>query len=131
MTLKTRIRFLKSLPRGTRLSYGGTFTTKRESLIATLPIGYADGYSHGLSNRGEVLIRKIRAPVVGKICMDYTLVDVTDVPRVSAGDEVILFGKQGREKITADEIAEKVNSISYEVLCLVGKRVPRVYKENR
>ena len=129
MTLKTRIHFLKSVPPGTRISYGGTFKTKRESLIATLPIGYADGYSHHLSNHGEVLIHGKRAPVVGKVCMDFIMVDVTDIPRVSVGDEVILMGRQGREQITAEEIAEKINSISYEVLCMIGKRVPRVYKE--
>jgi alanine racemase len=128
MTLKTRIHFLKSVPPGTRISYGGTFTTKRESLIATLPIGYADGYSRHLSNQGEVLIRGKRAPVVGKVCMDFITVDVTDIPHVSMGDEVVLMGKQGREQISAEEIAEKINSISYEVLCSIGKRVPRVYK---
>ena len=129
MTLKTCIHFLKMVPTGTRISYGGMFTTKRESLIATLPIGYADGYSHRLSNHGEVLIHGKRAPVVGKVCMDFIMVDVTDIPHVSVGDEVILIGKQGREQITAEEIAEKINSISYEVLCLIGKRVPRIYKE--
>jgi len=128
MTLKTRIHFLKSVPSETRISYGGTFTTKRESLIATLPIGYADGYSRHLSNHGEVLIHGKRAPVAGKVCMDFIMVDVTDIPRVSVGDEVILMGRQGREQITAEEIAVKINSISYEVLCLIGKRVPRVYK---
>jgi len=131
MTLKTRIHFLKSVPSGARISYGGTFTTKRESLIATLPIGYADGYSHRLSNDGEVLIHGMRAPVVGKVCMDFIMVDVTDIPRVSVGDEVILMGRQGKEKITAEEIAEKIKSISYEVLCMIGKRVPRVYKEGK
>jgi alanine racemase len=129
MTLKTRIHFMKSVPHGTRISYGGTFATKRESLIATLPIGYADGYSRHLSNHGEVLIHGKRAPVVGKVCMDFIMVDVTDIPRVSVGDEVILMGKQGRGQITAEEIAEKINSISYEVLCAIGKRVPRIYKE--
>jgi len=129
MTLKTRIHFLKPVPSGTRISYGGTFTTKRESMIATLPIGYADGYSRHLSNRGEVLIHGKRAPVVGKVCMDFIMVDVTDVQPVSVGDEVVLMGRQGREQITAEEIAEKMDSISYEVLCGIGKRVPRVYKE--
>jgi len=129
MTLKTRIHFLKPVPSGTRISYGGTFTTKRESFIATLPIGYADGYSRHLSNHGEVLIHGKRAPVVGKVCMDFIMVDVTDIPHVSVGDEVVLMGRQGREQITAEEIAEKINSISYEVLCLIGKRVPRIYKE--
>jgi alanine racemase len=129
MTLKTHIHFLKSVAPGTRISYGGTFITKRESLIATLPIGYADGYSRHLSNQGQVLIRGKRAPIVGKVCMDFTMVDVTEIPNVSLGDEVILMGKQGKEQITVEEIAKKINSISYEVLCLVGKRVPRIYKE--
>ena len=128
MTLKTRIHFLKSVPPGTRISYGGTFKARRKSLIATLPIGYADGYSRHLSNHGEVLIHGKRAPVVGKVCMDFIMVDVTDIPRVSVGDEVVLMGKQGKERITPEEIAEKINSISYEVLCLIGKRVPRIYK---
>lgn len=128
MTLKTRIHFLKSVPPGARISYGGTFKAKRESLIATLPVGYADGYSRHLSNRGEVLIRGKRAPVAGKVCMDFITVDVTDIPRVSIGDEVVLIGRQGREQISAEEIARKINSISYEVLCGIGKRVPRIYK---
>ncbi|MDP2972952.1 MAG: alanine racemase, partial [Deltaproteobacteria bacterium] len=127
LTLKTRIHFLKSVPPGSRISYGGTFVTKRESLIATLPIGYADGYSCHLSNRGEALIRGRRVPVIGRVCMDLTMVDVTDIPKVSAGDEAILIGRQGRERITVDEIAKKIGSIPYEVLCLVGRRVPRVY----
>jgi alanine racemase len=129
MTLKTRIHFLKSVAPGTRISYGGAFITKRDSLIATLPIGYGDGYSRHLSNQGQVLIRGKRAPVVGKVCMDFIMVDVTEIPNVSLGDEVILMGKQGKEQITAEEIAKKINSISYEVLCLIGKRVPRIYKE--
>lgn len=128
LTLKTSIPFIKSVPAGTRISYGGTFVTRRESLMAILPIGYADGYSTRLSNQGEVLIREKRAPVVGRVCMDLIVVDVTDIPGVSTGDEVVLIGRQGREQITADEIAKKIGSISYEVLCLIGKRVPRVYK---
>jgi alanine racemase len=129
MTLKTRIHFLKSVAPGTRISYGGTFLAKKESLIATIPIGYADGYSRQLSNQGEVLVRGKRAPIVGKVCMDLIMVDVTEIPDVSSGDEVIMIGKQGNEEITVDEIARKIGSISYEVLCSVGKRVPRVYKE--
>jgi alanine racemase len=128
MTLRTKIHFLKSVPPGAKISYGGTYVTQRESLIATLPIGYADGYNRLLSNRGEVLIHGKRAPLVGVVCMDFVMVDVTGIPGVSIGDEVILMGKQGKEEISAEEIAEKVNSISYEVLCSVGKRVPRVYK---
>jgi alanine racemase len=128
MTLKTKIHFLKTVPPGSKISYGGTFVTERESLIATLPIGYADGYNRLLSNRGEVLIRGKRAPLVGVVCMDFVMVDVTGIPAVSVGEEVILMGRQGKEEITAEEIAEKVHSISYEVLCSIGKRVPRVYK---
>jgi alanine racemase len=131
MTLKTRIHFLKSVPPGSRISYGGTFATRRESLIATLPIGYADGYSRQLSNRGEVLIRGKRAPVVGKVCMDFIMVDATGIPNVSIGDEVVLMGSQGGEQITAEEIADKIKSISYEVFCTVGKRVPRIYVDKK
>ncbi|MDP3015964.1 MAG: alanine racemase, partial [Deltaproteobacteria bacterium] len=129
LTLKTRIHFLKSVPTGSRISYGGTFVTRRESLIATLPVGYADGYSARLSNQGEVLIRGKRAPVVGRVCMDLIMVDVTGIPGISKGDEAILIGRQGEERITADEIAKKIGSIPYEVLCLIGKRVPRVYPD--
>ncbi len=128
MASKTRIHFLKRVPPGVRISYGGAFTTKRESLIATLPIGYADGYSRRLSNCGEVLVHGRRAPVVGKVCMDLIMVDVTDIPHVSLGDEVVLMGKQGKGQITPEEIADKIDSISYEVLCSIGKRVPRIYK---
>jgi len=128
MTLKTRIHFLKSVPSGFRISYGGTFVTRRESLIATLPIGYADGYSRTLSNRGEVLVHGKRVPVVGKVCMDFIMVDVTDIPKVSLGDEVVLIGSQGKEMITAEEIAGRINTISYEVFCSIGKRIPRIYK---
>lgn len=129
MNLKTKIYYLKQVPPKSRISYGGTFQTERKSLIATLPIGYADGYSHHLSNCGEVLIRGKRAPVIGRVCMDFIMVDVTDIPRVSEGDEVVLIGRQGREEITADEIANKIGTISYEILCSIGKRVPRIYKE--
>jgi alanine racemase len=128
MTLKTRIHFLKSVPPGTKISYGGTFVTRRESLIATLPIGYADGYNRSLSNRGQALVRGKRAPIIGKVCMDFIMADVTDISDVSIGDEVVLMGTQGKEQITAEEIADKINSISYEVFCSVGKRVPRIYR---
>ena len=131
MTLKTRIHFLKEVPPGTRVSYGGTFVTKRKSLIATLPIGYADGYNCHLANQGEVLVRGRRAPVVGKVCMDLIMVDVTRVPGVSQGDEVVLMGKQGKERITVEEVAEKVKTIPYEILCCVGKRVPRIYRPGK
>ncbi len=128
LTWKTRIHFIKKVPAGARISYGGTYVTQRESLIATLPVGYADGYNTRLSNRGEVIIRGKRAPVVGRVCMDLIMVDVTDIPGVSKGDEVILIGQQAKEKVTVDEMARKIDSIPYEILCLIGKRVPRVYK---
>jgi alanine racemase len=127
MRLRTAIEFLKRVPAGTRISYGGTYITQRESLIATLPVGYGDGYNRLLSNRGEVLLRGKRVPVIGRICMDLTMVDATDVEGASVGDEVVLMGGQGGDEIRAEEIAEKIGTISYEVLCMVGKRVPRVY----
>ena len=127
MNLSTKIISLKKVPQGTSISYGRTFTCKRESLIAALPIGYADGYSRALSNRGEVLIRERKAPVVGVVCMDLVMIDVTDIPGVGLGDEAILMGSQGSEVITAEDIAEKMSTISYEFLCGIGPRIPRVY----
>lgn len=126
LTLKTRIVFLKEIERGTSVSYGRTYTTKRKSKVATLPIGYADGYSRALSNRGLAAIRGCKAPVIGRICMDQCLVDVTDVPGVELGDEVILYGG-GYDFLSVTAIADMLGTISYEVLCDIGKRVPRVY----
>jgi alanine racemase len=127
LSLATRIVFLKKMPSGVPISYGRTFVTRRPSLIATIPIGYADGYSRGLSNRGEALVRGVRVPVAGRVCMDMCMLDVTDVPGVSERDDVVLIGAQGREEISADDIAELTGTISYEVLCGVSRRVPRVY----
>ncbi len=127
MTIKSRIALIKKVPRGTSISYGRTFITERESTIATIPAGYADGYNRLLSNRGEVLINGCRAPVAGRVCMDTTMVDVTDVADVTYDSEVVLMGKQGDEAITADEIASRTGTIAYEVLTSVGKRVKRVY----
>lgn len=127
LSLVTRIAFLKKVPAGVPISYGRTFVTKRESLIATLPIGYADGYSRRLSNKGEVLVRGARVPVVGRVCMDMCMVDVTDVAGVNEGDDVVLIGAQGSERITADEIAKITGTIAYEVLCGISSRVPRIY----
>ncbi|HVE73265.1 MAG TPA: alanine racemase [Thermoanaerobaculia bacterium] len=123
MRWRTAVARLKELPPGHAIGYGTTFTTKRASLIATLPVGYADGYNRRLSNRGEVLVRGQRAPVVGRVSMDLTTVDVTDVEGVSAGDDVVLLG----DGITAEELAAKLDTISYEVFCNVSARVPRVY----
>jgi alanine racemase len=127
LCLATAVAFLKRVPAGTPLSYGGTFVTRRESLIATLPVGYADGYRRACSNRADVLVRGRRAPVVGTVCMDLCLADVTGIPGVAVGDEVILIGGQGGERITADELAAHAGTISYEVFCGIGPRVPRVH----
>ncbi len=128
LSLITRIAFLKKVPPGTPVSYGRTFTTKRESVIATLPIGYADGYCRCLSNKGPALVRGVRVPVVGRVCMDMCMIDVTDVPGVREGDDVVLIGSQGSERITADHIAAISGTIAYEVLCGISSRVPRVYQ---
>ncbi|MEK6678642.1 MAG: alanine racemase [Nitrospirota bacterium] len=127
MSLKTKILHLKRVLAGAYISYGRTFVAKRESIIATLPIGYADGYSRALSNKGSVIVKGKKAPIAGRVCMDMTMIDVTDIDGVDVNDEVVLIGKQGKETITADDIAMLTNTISYEVLCCVGKRVPRVY----
>lgn len=128
MTFKTRVLQTKQMPAGTGVSYGHTFVTSRPSLIGVLPVGYADGYRRGLQHGGEVLIRGHRAPVVGAVCMDLTMVDLTDVPGAAPGDEVILWGGSGEQSISVNEVARLVQTISYEMLCTVGKRVPRIYK---
>jgi alanine racemase len=128
LTWKTGIIHLKQVPAGTPISYGGTWVAPRESLVATLPIGYADGYSRMYSNRARVLVRGRRAPIAGRVCMDLCMVDVTDVPGVAVGDEVVLLGEQGSERITAEELAGLAQTIHYEVICAVGARVPRRVK---
>lgn len=127
MTLKSRVAHLFDLSVGESVSYGRRFVAERPSRIATLPIGYADGWSRLLSNRGSVLVRGRRVPIVGTVCMDLTMVDVTDVPGVSVGDEVVLIGRQGDGVITADEVATATDTISYEVFTRIGERIPRRY----
>jgi alanine racemase len=129
MRWRTEVARLKELPAGHAVGYGMTFRTRRPSRIATLPVGYADGYNRLLSNRGEVLIRGQRAPVVGRVSMDLVTVDVTDIDGATMRDEVVLLGRQGQDEITADEIAKKIGTISYEVFCSVSARVPRVYRD--
>ena len=124
MKWRTEIMRLKDLPAGRAIGYGTAFRTKRTSRIATLPVGYADGYDRLLSNRGEVLVRGRRAPVVGRVSMDLVTIDVTDVAGASLGDEVELLG----ETITAQELAEKTSTITYEIFCRISARVPRVYR---
>jgi len=127
LRLTTRIVQVKRVPKGTGISYGRTFVTKRESLIACLPIGYADGYSRRLSNKGQVLIRQQRVPIVGRVCMDMTLVDVSKVPEVRLGDEAVLLGQQGNQAIRADEISGWAGTIPYEVLSILNPRIARTY----
>jgi alanine racemase len=124
MKLKTRVIQVKQVPPGIPVSYGGTFVTKRPTVIAILPIGYADGYMRNLSNRAKVSTKGYSAPVVGKVCMDLTIIDVTDVPGIKEDDQVILFGD---ESVTVEDVARWAGTISYEILSITGKRVPRVY----
>lgn len=123
MTFKTKVSEVKVVPPGTPISYGRTFITKKKTTVATLPVGYADGYNRLLSNQGEVLIKGHRAPVIGAICMDMCMVDASSVEDVRPGDEAILFG----EELPVDEIAAKIGTINYEVVCNVNPRVPRIY----
>ncbi len=129
MTFTTRVLQVKTVPAGTGISYGHTYRTTRETTLAVLPVGYEDGFSRMLSNRGEVLIHGKRAVVRGRVCMNLCMVDVTGIKGVQAGDEVVLLGTQGEEYISADEIAGRIGSISYEVLCLFGNNNERKYKE--
>jgi alanine racemase len=129
MTLKTRLLQVKHVAAGTGVSYGHTFVTSRPSVIGVLPVGYADGYRRGLQHGGEVLIRGRRAPVVGAVCMDLTMVDLTDVPEAAAGDPVVLWGGSGEDAMSANDVAHMVSTIAYELLCTVGSRVPRVYRD--
>jgi alanine racemase len=128
MTFKTRLMQIKRAPAGSGVGYGHTFITPRESLIGVLPVGYADGYRRGLQHGGEVIVRGVRAPVVGAVSMDLTTIDVTDIAGASVGDEVILWGESGGEVISVNDVARLAQTISYEMLCTVGKRVPRVVR---
>jgi len=129
MTFKSRIIQIKRLPPNSGISYGRTYITPREVLIATIPVGYDNGYIKSLSNKGEVLIGGRRANVVGTVCMNLLMVDVTNVPNVQVNDEVVLLGRQMEDVITAEEVAEKAGTISYEIYCAFGNRNQRVYKE--
>lgn len=127
MTLKTQVVHVKELPEGHYISYGKKYCTMHKTKIATIPIGYADGYSRRLSGKGRVLIRGQYAQVVGNICMDQFMVDVTHIPDISVGDEVVVFGKQGNLEVTVEELARLTDTINYEIMCMIGKRVPRRY----
>jgi alanine racemase len=127
MSFRTSVAQVKKVPAGTGVSYGHRFVAERSTVLAAIPVGYADGYSRLLSNCGEVLIRGKRAKVAGTVCMDWTLIDVTDIRGVEVGDEVTLLGRDNGQGVTAEEWAERIGSISYEVFCQVSKRVPRIY----
>lgn len=127
MELKTHVVYIKEVPAGTGISYGLTYITKRKTKVATIPVGYADGYSRNLSNTGQVIIRGKYAPIIGRICMDYFMVDVTDIENVSQGDTVTLLGKDGNCEISVERLAEWSHSFPYEIICTVGKRIPRIY----
>jgi len=127
MQFKTSVSALKTIPAGQPVGYGCTFAAEKETVIAVVPVGYADGYPRSLSNRGYVAVRGRRAPIAGRICMDQTMIDVTGVPGVREGDEVVLFGSSGGNELPVDETAALAQTIHYETVCQVGKRVPRVY----
>lgn len=123
----TKIALVKTVPEGTAVSYGSTFVTKRRTRLGVCPVGYADGYLRGLSNRAEVLVNGKRTHVIGNVCMDMTMIDLTDIPAAKVGDEVILCGKQGDEEISVEKLANWLGTIPYEILCHIGARVPRIY----
>ena len=129
MTLKARVVHLKNVPTGFKISYGCTYETRSPTIIASVPVGYADGYNRRLSSKGHMLVRGRRAPIVGRVCMDQTMLDVGHIPNVSLEDEVIIFGKQGDEVVTVDEIASELTTINYEIVSALTDRVPRIYLE--
>jgi alanine racemase len=129
MSLHSRIMLLKWVPEGETVGYGCTFEASRKTLVATIPIGYDDGYPRGLSNRSHVIIRGVFATVIGRISMDLTLVDVTNVPDVKLNDEVVLLGESAGQSVTAEYLAKTAGTLSYEVTCGIGSRVPRVFVE--
>ena len=127
---RSRVTHIKMLPPGREISYGGTFVTTRKTRVATVPVGYADGYRRSLSGKFYVLIRGRRAPILGRVCMDQMMVDITDVPDVKIDDPVVLVGNDGNDVITMEEIAAAADSFNYEFVCGISRRVPRRYRQN-
>ncbi|PFJ13400.1 alanine racemase [Bacillus cereus] len=130
LSLKSKIAHIKHAKKNRGVSYGNTYVTTGEEWIATVPIGYADGYNRQLSNKGYALIKGIRVPVIGRVCMDQLMLDVSKAMPVHVGDEVVFYGKQGEEEIAVEEVADMLGTINYEVTCMLDRRIPRVYKEN-
>jgi alanine racemase len=128
MQFKTRVVYIKEVLPGTKVGYGSTYTTSRKTVLATLPVGYADGYSRNFSNRASVLIGGVRCPVVGGVCMDQIVVDLGPNGNARIGDEAVLFGRQGDDEISANELADLSGTINYELVTAVSTRVPRVYR---
>ncbi|MFH2066355.1 MAG: alanine racemase [Pseudomonadota bacterium] len=127
MELKTNIQHLKKVPKGFPVSYGGTWKAPKQTTIATIPLGYADGYSRLLSSKGFMLVCGKKAPVVGRVCMDLIMLDVGEIPEVCVNDEVVVFGKQNAASIAVDEIAETLGTINYEIVSTISSRVPRIF----
>lgn len=127
MSLKSRVVHLKRVSAGTPISYGRTYFAPKDTTIATVPLGYGDGYNRLFSNKGFMLVRGQKAPIAGRVCMDHTMLDIGNIPFVQVGDEVVAFGRQGQQEFNVDDAAEQLGTISYEVLCNIGSRVPRVY----
>ena len=130
LSLRTRISHIKMIHKVDCVSYGRTYQAQEQRKIATITIGYADGYARLLSNQAQVLVNGIRCPIVGRVCMDQTMIDVTDIPDLSVGMVVTLIGQDGNDCITADELAGYYQTIGYEVVCGISKRIPRVFIEN-
>ena len=127
LSLFSHITYVKKVKPGTSISYGGLFTADKEMLIATVPLGYGDGYPRSLTGKGEVLVRGRRCPILGRICMDQFMIDVSVFPDIKEGETVTLLGYDGDEPISAEELGEKSGRFNYELVCLIGSRIPRVY----
>ena len=130
LSLKSRIVYIKELEAGMAVSYGGTFVAKEPMQVATIPVGYGDGYPRSLSNKGHVLIHGKKAPILGRVCMDQFMVDVTGIPEAAQGDEVTLIGSDGEESITMEDLGELSGRFNYELACCLNKRVPRIYRRD-
>ena len=129
MELKSCVSYVKEVPADTPISYGGTYVTSKSEKIATIPVGYGDGYPRSLSNKGYVLIHGKKAPICGRVCMDQMMVNVTEIDGIKEGDEVTLIGQDGGNKITVEELADLAGTFNYEFVCGLGKRVPRLYEQ--